>query len=344
MSPHHVYSLNILISEVVSTALSLSHRHPTTKITLLDSSPLPNPHGSSVDTSRIVRADYSHHVYANLAAKAIHHWRSTEWGHEGRYTQNGLLLVYPEGAGNGRDYAMKSYENVRKLEGEKMVELLPGKEEVLRAAPAYGRELNVAGGYVNWGSGWSDAEASVRFIAEKLQKEGKVSIKTDADVLSLLYDDSNNVTGVSLANGTALYADLTILATGAWTTKLIDLRGRTLSTGQALAYMRISDEEQSRLAHMPTILNFTTGIFIIPPRNNLLKIARHGYGYHNPVRVSVPGKGKDGVEVMEVSLPEKDVPVPTEGQEAFRDALKQLLPSLADRPFVSTRVCWYTDT
>lgn len=252
--------------------------------------------------------------------------------------------MYPEGAGNGRDYAMKSYGNVRALEGEKMVELLPGKEEVLRVAPAFGRELNVEGGYVNWGSGWSDAEAAVRFIAEKLQKEGKVSIKTDTDtdVSSLLYGESNNVTGVSLANGTNIKADLTILATGAWTTKLIDLRGRTLSTGQALAYMRISDEEQARLAHMPTILNFATGIFIIPPRNNLLKIARHGYGYHNPVRVSVPGKKTNGV--MEVSLPEKGVPVPAEGQEAFRDALKQLLPSLADRPFVSTRVCWYTDT
>lgn len=335
----------------MSTAQSLTQRHPTSQVTLIESSPtIPNPEGSSVDTSRIVRADYSNPLYTKLGAAAIDRWRNAEWGHDGRYTQNGLLLVYPEGAGNGRDYAMKSYKNVKELEGDK-VELLPTKADVLRAAPAYGKELNVAGGYVNWGSGWSDAEAAVRYMKEKLDREGKVAFKT-GDVEKLLYDDktqSNNgtsskVTGVVLADGTSHTADLVILATGAWTTKLVDLRGRTLSTGQALAYMHISDEEQARLAHMPTILNFATGMFIIPPRNNLLKIARHGYGYHNPTTVPVPGSSSSGNETMEVSLPEKGVPIPLEGEEAFRDALKQLLPSMADRPFTKTRVCWYTDT
>lgn len=238
---------------------------------------------------------------------------------------------------------MKSYKNVKQLEGDK-VELLPTKSDVLRAAPAYSNELNVAGGYVNWGSGWSDAAASVAYAKQLLDKEGKVTFET-GDVERLLYDekDKNKVIGVVLSDGTTtLTADLVVLATGAWTTKLIDLRGRTLSTGQALAYMEITDEEQERLYNMPTVLNFATGMFIIPPRNNLLKIARHGYGYHNPTTVSVPGPNGKGT--MEVSLPEKGVPIPLEGEEAFRDAMKQFLPGLADRPFVKTRVCWYTDT
>lgn len=328
----------------MSTALALSNRHPTCQITLLEASPtIPNPEGSSVDTSRIVRADYSNPVYSKLAAAAIERWRNTEWGQDGRYIQNGLMLVYPDGQGNARDYAMKSYKNVKQLEGDK-VELLPTKSDVLRAAPAYSNELNVAGGYVNWGSGWSDAAASVAYAKQLLDKEGKVTFET-GDVERLLYDekDKNKVIGVVLSDGTTtLTADLVVLATGAWTTKLIDLRGRTLSTGQALAYMEITDEEQERLYNMPTVLNFATGMFIIPPRNNLLKIARHGYGYHNPTTVSVPGPNGKGT--MEVSLPEKGVPIPLEGEEAFRDAMKQFLPGLADRPFVKTRVCWYTDT
>lgn len=332
-----------LLIPTVSTALSLSRRHPTSDITLLESSPvIPNPEGSSVDTSRIVRADYSNPVYARLAAAAIDRWRNTAWGHGGRYTQNGLMLVYPDGDGNGRDYAMKSYRNVKELEGDN-VELLPTKDDVLRAAPAYGKELNVAGGYVNWGSGWSDAEAVVRYAKERLDAEGKVTFKT-GEVDRLLYD-GDKVTGVVLTTGTSLTADLVILATGAWTAQLVDLRGRTLSTGQALAYMRISDEEQARLVNMPTILNFATGMFIIPPRNNLLKIARHAYGYHNPKTVAVPGpNSSSNSNGMSVSLPEKGVPIPREGEDAFRGALKQFLPSMADRPFMSTRVCWYTDT
>ncbi|KAL5338672.1 FAD dependent oxidoreductase [Aspergillus crustosus] len=327
----------------LSTALSLSQRHPASKITLLEASPtIPNPHGSSVDTSRIIRADYSHPTYAKLAAEATDLWRCTDWGHEGRYTQNGLLLVYPHGDSTAKEYTSKSYHNVKAL-GEN-AQFLPTKQDVLSAAPAYGETLNVAGGYVNWSSGWADAETGVRFAKQKLDAEGKVHFVT-GKVSRLLISEKDNrtVTGVVLQDSnTTITADLVILATGAWTASLIDLRGRAVSTGQAIAYMHISDDEQRRLENMPTILNFATGIFIIPPRNNILKIARHAYGYHNPTAVPVPGSTAG--ETMSVSLPEKGVPVPLEGETAFRDALKQLLPSFADRPFIDTRVCWYTDT
>ncbi|KAL4906118.1 hypothetical protein BDW74DRAFT_151307 [Aspergillus multicolor] len=327
----------------LSTALSLSKRHPKSKITLLEASPtIPNPHGSSVDSSRIIRADYSHPTYAKLASEAVDLWRTTEWGYDGRYTQNGLLLVYPTGDSTAKDYTTKSYHNVKQL-GEN-AQFLPTKDAVLNAAPAYGETLQVAGGYVNWSSGWADAEAGVRFAKQKLDKEGKVRF-VHGEVSRLLFSpkDNRTVTGVVYDKDKTLNADLVILATGAWTAGLVDLRGRTVSTGQAIAYMRISDDEQRRLEHMPTILNFATGIFIIPPRNNILKIARHAYGYHNPKNVPVPGALPTG-ETMQVSLPERGVPIPLEGETAFRTALKQLLPTFADRPFIDTRICWYTDT
>lgn len=329
----------------MSTALSLSKRHPDSEITLVEASPtIPNPHGSSVDTSRIVRADYANGAYSRLAAAAIQRWRSTDWGREGRYTQNGLLLVYPAHSASAKEYARKSYVNVRQIEGDKVV-FLPSKEDVLGVVPAYGETLDVAGGYVNWGSGWSDAAASVRFAKEQLDRDGKVIFRT-GDVQRVLYDSSGakpRATGVALADGSVLAADLVILAAGAWTPKLVDLRGKAVATGQAIAYIKISDAEQRELENLPTILNFATGIFIIPPRDNLLKIARHAYGYRNPTSVPVPG-AKPSVEKMRVSLPETDVPVPLEGEEAFRMALKQLLPRFVDRPFAGTRICWYTDT
>ncbi|KAL3466636.1 FAD dependent oxidoreductase [Aspergillus heterothallicus] len=326
----------------LSTALSLSQRHPNSQVTLLEASPrIPNPHGSSVDSSRIIRADYSHPTYAKLATEATDLWRRTEWGQDGRYTQNGLLLVYPDGDSTARDYTTKSYHNVKEL-GED-AQFLSTKADVLRAAPAYGETLNVAGGYVNWSSGWADAEAGVRFAKQRLDEQGKVRFVT-GQVTRLLFSSKDNqtVTGVMLADNTTINADLVILATGAWTAALVDLRGRAVSTGQVIAYMRISDEEQRKLENMPTILNFATGIFIIPPRNNVLKIARHAYGYHNPKAVPVPGSSTG--ETMHISLPEQGVPVPLEGEIAFRTALRQLLPSFADRPFIDTRVCWYTDT
>jgi sarcosine oxidase/L-pipecolate oxidase len=303
---------------------------------------IPNPHGSSVDSSRIVRADYANAAYAKLAADAIASWRTTDWGKDGRYTENGLVLVYPNGDSSAGKYVRKSYENVKAMEADK-VEFLPTKADVERVMAGYGAGNDVAGGYVNWGSGWSNAEAGVRFARELLEKEGKVVFKT-GEVEKVIFAADKRATGVQLSDNTIIKADLIVLATGAWTPKLVDLRGRAQSTGQVLAYLRITDEEEKQLANMPTILNFATGMFIIPPRDNLLKIARHAYGYLNPKRVPVPGPQGDAGATMEVSLPETDVPIPLEGEKACRDGLREMLPRFADRPFSHTRVCWYTDT
>ncbi|EED19521.1 fructosyl amino acid oxidasesarcosine oxidase, putative [Talaromyces stipitatus ATCC 10500] len=347
----------------LSTALSLSERHPNKQITLLEASPtIPNPHGSSVDTSRIIRADYSNPAYTKLAAAGIKKWRNTEWGHEGRYTENGLALVYTEGNFDSENYTRKSYENVKKLleeEGEgsesiaEKVVYLPDKAALEKVVPRYAAGMNISGGYFNRGSGWGDAEAGVRFAKKKLDEMAKVVVR-HGEVERLLFDETSSssssasqrrVTGAILkdtANGTTstITADLIILATGAATGRLVDLRGIVDATGQVLAYINITDEEQAQLAHMPTILSFSTGMFIIPPRNNLLKIARHAYGYLNPSDVPVPGSS----QTMRVSLPVHDLPIPAEGERACRQALREMLPAFAERPFARTRICWYSDT
>jgi sarcosine oxidase / L-pipecolate oxidase len=341
----------------VSTALSLSERHPNSTITLIEAAPtIPNPHGSSVDTSRIIRADYANPAYAKLAAAGLKKWRSTEWGHDGRYTENGLALLYAEGNSDSEKYTRKSYENVKRLlEEEEKVVYLPTKADVEKVVPQYAAGMSIAGGYLNRGSGWGDAEAGVRYAKQKLDERGTVTIR-HGEVERLVFEDqdgqhassSPKVAGVILKDNqdATITADLVILATGASTPKLIDLRGMVEATGQVLAYINISAEEQAQLAHMPTILSFSTGMFIIPPRNNLLKIARHAYGYLNPQDVPMPGftRSDNRQQTMNISVPAYDVAVPAEGQKACRQALREMLPAFADRPFVRTRICWYADT
>uniref|UniRef100_A0A093VUC8 L-pipecolate oxidase n=1 Tax=Talaromyces marneffei PM1 TaxID=1077442 RepID=A0A093VUC8_TALMA len=348
----------------LSTALSLSERHPNKKITLIEASPtIPNPHGSSVDTSRIIRADYSSPAYAKLAADGIKKWRCTEWGQEGRYTENGLALIYTEGNPDSETYTKKSYENVKKLleeEGEgpesvaEKIVYLSDKAALEKVVPRYTAGMDISGGYLNRGSGWGDAEAGVRFAKQKLDEMAKVDFKY-GEVERLIFEETTStsqrkVTGVVLkhaVDGTisAITADLVILATGAATGKLVDLRGIVDATGQVLAYIQITDEEQAQLANMPTILSFSTGMFIIPPRNNLLKIARHAYGYLNPSDVPIPGTTTtSSSQTMRISLPVHDLPIPAEGERACRQALREMLPSFAERPFARTRICWYSDT
>jgi len=86
----------------------------------------------------------------------------------------------------------------------------------------------------------------------------------------------------------------------------------------------------------------------MPPSKNILKVARHSYGYLNPTQILDPdGSGK----MITVSLPlttwdtgKLSNAIPQEGLNAVRGALEEMIPSLAKRKFTMERICWYTDT
>jgi sarcosine oxidase/L-pipecolate oxidase len=239
------------------------------------------------------------------------------------------------------------------IAGEK-VEELKGKEEIMRASGYQGASGDW--GYCNWSSGWADAEAVVGFALRRVKEEGKgrVEIKTGARAERLLFDRQGRCEGVRTSEG-EFRADQTILAAGAWSGTLIDLRGRAVATGHPLAYIEISDEEQENMGSRPTIMNMSRGMFVIPPRKRELKIARHGFGYRNLKNVPATwkfrrsdmsnGTGTNGhEEEIEVSVPEVDVRIPREAEIACREALREVIPEMADREFARTRICWYFDT
>ncbi|ETI25601.1 hypothetical protein G647_02375 [Cladophialophora carrionii CBS 160.54] len=344
----------------LSTALSLIH-NPTydgARITIIDSSPtLPNPSGSSVDANRIVRADYANKQYAQLALQAQELWRDgrmESWGGEGRYHEPGFVLT---AVADQDAYLAGALSNVRSLAQEDKrgridlgkIQELHGRDEIRKATGYEG----VSGdhGYANFNSGWANAEACVAYALRRIRAEGgdRVDIRPNTRVQSLLVS-AMECKGVTLLGGEQIQADLTVLAAGAWTPTLIDLQGRCLATGQTMAFLDITQEEQAAMGSRPTIINQSSGMFIIPPRDKLLKVARHGYGYRNPVNIPkqtlrpgvVDGAATSGD--VEVSVPDVGVPIPLEAEEALRGALRELVPHMADRPFVRTRICWYCDT
>jgi len=357
----HVVRHHILIVGAgefgIATALALLQRpsYTNSHITIVDSSStLPNPAGSSVDTNRIIRADYAAKPYCKLATQAQHHWRDQSeagWGGQGRYHESGFVLT----ADTHKDYYVKeALANVRALGDEgfegmdqKKIEELKNREEIKKATGYEGVMGDL--GYANWNSGWADAEAVVAFALEKVERIGgeRVSLMSGRKVRRLMFNHDSKCVGAELDDGHFKHADLTILAAGAWTPSLIDLRGRCLATGQTLAYLDISEEELTWLKKTPVVMNMSRAMFIIPPRGRELKVARHGYGYLNPKHLSnstndVLDQPSD--EAREVSVPKVGLKIPAEAEKACREALRELIPSMGDRPFTRTRICWYCDT
>lgn len=239
----------------------------------------------------------------------------------------------------GRDaYVRSSLVNVR---GGGAVRELGSREEIRRVVGTGGGTGDW--GYVNWGSGWVDAEGGLREVRARVEGTGRVRFEC-GEVVGLEKEE-RRVVGVRLRDGSVRKAELVILAMGAWTGGLVDLRGRAEATGQVLMYLDLTAEEQEELGKMPVVLNVSTGIFIIPPRNRVLKVGRHAYGYSNPTKIPHPTR----TGVMEVSLPRTAVDdpgqwAPREGENDCRAGLREIIPSLVDRPFTKSRICWYSDT
>jgi len=355
----------------------------------------------------LLALDYAIPAYAALAASAQTLWRQN-WGRAGAYHENGLCFTSHHNGGGGEGYVRSSLESVRALnrasgDEEHSIEFLKDAAEIKRVMKGAGGGSG-DWGYVNWKSGWVDAEAAVEEARRKIcaltqmHAAGVEWIRGSAS--RLLYSSSSDpsqptqktITGVlltpfpspssstspspsaSTSTSRPLLASLTILATGAYTPALLplSLSPRLTATGQVIGYMQLSAAECARLGDIPVLLNESTGMFIIPPtREGILKVARHGFGYRNAVRVRVEGcerNGKRGgeeeeegrgggegegetkeIEIekgeVEISIPADDyTTLPTEATHALHAAIQEMIPWLPPRLFAATRVCWYADT
>ena len=351
----------------LSTACALVQRtkYSQSSITVLDAaSEIPNSVGASVDTSRILRADYALKPYTKLVSESQKLWKEQfvdGWGGEGRYHDARLVLTAQPGTeGHVDGYLEESLENVKELARSgnyafdvQSLRELPDHEAIARETRSGGASGDF--GYVNERCGWADAEKCVRYAVRALQRRGgdRVSIRANAGVRQLLYERSDGpgparCNGVELRDGSRVLADLVVLAAGAWTPSLVDLEGRAAATGQVLAYLPVSEKEQRELGSTtPLYFNVSRGMFMVPPHNKELKVGRHGFGYQNLTKVSIPVPTPSGdlqsVEKM-VSVPRTDLPIPSEAEKACKDFLVELFPILRNRQISKTRICWYCDT
>jgi sarcosine oxidase/L-pipecolate oxidase len=350
----------------LSTAWALTKRPSFDKtiITIVDDvrgGNFPPGDSASVDSSRIVRADYADPDYAEMAALAQEEWRKQgddELGGQGRYTESGLVLAANESTEpkmSGMGYTKSSWENTSRIAKESG---LSHKVRSLENAKALQDFLGVDGhpgdwGYVNELSGWANAREGMIWMYDRVKSTGRVNF-VDARVEELI-TEGKRVVGARLGDSKVLTADVVFVAAGAWTGSLIDLRGRVEATAQPLGYVDISEEELEILAKQPVALNLSTGFFIIPPQSSILKVARHSFGYLNPVLVerALPPSPLEDRKPIVVSRPltQRDGSsnaneLPPDADQALRQALRDLSPikGLDSRPWKETRLCWYSDT
>lgn len=323
----------------LSTALELKLRGYE-KVTVADRYPPPVKDGSSVDVSRVIRTDYADELYHRMAREAYELWKEGIFRED--FHETGFVMLAER---SGQSYLDKALE-VNEAQGV-VLDNYPDANDVRQLYPSIQAKLDGLRAVHNPNGGWADAEGAIRRLAGECRNAGVSFVSgPGGTVTSLKYNSEGQreqVAGVEVASGDHIEANQVLLCTGAWTNRLVPLSHATSASGQPVGFIRLTEEETTRLDRVPVMINLSTGIFCFPPTpgTNLLKIARHGYGWATEVQtrdgrvVSSPKSDGNGAESSYL---------PDDADRALRGGIQQLLPEFADHPWSNRRLCWYSDT
>ncbi|WDK20194.1 FAD dependent oxidoreductase [Colletotrichum graminicola] len=343
-------SSSVLIVGAGVFGLSLAHELAAnrgyTSITVLDRFLPPVPDGSSVDVSRIIRTEYADPLYSSLATDALQGWR-TSGVYKPHYHESGFVMMADE-----KERPSPYFEKYRRWRGEaaeggKPLEFFEPPDadtEVKKLYKGVQADLRAFTATHNAAGGWADAAGAIRALASECTRAG-VSFVTGAQgtVVSLQRSGAR-VTGVRTAAGTTWEAERVVLAMGAWTNRVVPGVGHAVAaSGQPVGFIRLSDEEADRVREMPVMINMSTGVFCFPPTpgTNLLKVARHGFGYATEFEAEAGRKVSSPRLVGSNAASEF---LPRDADEGLREGVRLFFPEFAEREWAYRRLCWYTDT
>jgi sarcosine oxidase/L-pipecolate oxidase len=290
-----------------------------------------------VDISRIIRIDYGDPVYCQMAREAYQGW-TTEY--KDQYFESGFALL-SETPKN--DWIANSRATVLANGGS--VEDLKDATQLLKSYPNIQSDLSGMNGYLNRRGGWADAAGSIQKLASRCTVEGVSIITGPRRTVVSLRKEGSRVVGVNVASGDSILASQVILSTGAWTNRLLNVAHAASSSGQPVGFIQLTPEEARSLENTPVMINMSNGVFIFPPTpgRNILKLARHGYGYANEIIVQNNGSRAISTPKFDTSNAETGY-LPDDADEDLREGLRRFCPRFADRPWYFRRLCWYTDT
>lgn len=320
----------------LSTALELKSRGYR-NVTVLDRYLPPVPDGSSVDISRVIRPDYADPLYARMGQEALDGWK-TEY--KNCYHHSGFVMLSET---SSNPYIEKSMEIARR--NGRVLDKYENGNELKGIYPGIQANLDGIRAYHNAEGGWADAELSIWHLSRRCSQAGVSFVTGARGTVRSLQRTGSHIVGVNVASGDFIPASQVIVSTGAWSNLLLDISHTASASGQPLAFIQLTPDEARSLEKSPVMINLTSGVFCFPPTpgTNILKLARHSYGF--ATSISTDDRSK-----RTVSSPKRDRNnadqsfLPNDAETALRDGLRQLLPRFADHPWSSCRLCWYTDT
>ncbi|GAD95414.1 DEHA2F00396p [Paecilomyces variotii No. 5] len=302
--------------------------------------------GTSVDTTRCIRADYADPIYAELATEAQKKIEADPELSKFNFKQ-GMTFACDGMLCRFFNIWKKGMKNVKSRQEPSSVVEMSSAEQVFRrihrpiAEPVpeieLGREHHWNIGYCNLEDAFIDVTECVRIYYERCLAAPSISFRCGVAVSPV---------GVTLEDGSTINDRHHLVAAGAWSNILVYLEGLTYSSAIEIAWLKVSDEETQKWKNMSITTNLSSGFNILPPYSGEIKCLRRSAGYCNTIVIPQP---EDASKPIERSFPRTIVTNPTdvipeEAERALRDNLSEIMPPLAKREFDRTKLCWMSQT
>lgn len=205
--------------------------------------------------------------------------------------------------------------------------------------------LNGFKGYFNRLEGYAHSSNALKGIYSLLAGQGVKFMlgPNEGHVVELVYEGragSSQCTGVRTQGGKVHAAQVTICALGAYGASLIPQVGSfNVARCWSVAHIQLTDAECDLLRGLPIVNVRDLGFYFEPdPATRLLKLCPLGAGFSNT-------DARSGISLP--PLHDDDLSqnyTPFEDEQQLRTLLRETLPWLANRPFVDTKLCWFSDT
>ncbi|KAM5345225.1 hypothetical protein ACJ41O_011087 [Fusarium nematophilum] len=313
-----------------STAYHLAQRGYS-QVTVVDRFDPPSRDSAATDLNKVIRADYPNPLYAKLGLETLAVWKDPESLFSGLYQETGWVM-------GGHEMTRGWLENAKELArrtGRPGVEYLSA-EQMRQKWPALTGEFPDWTNLYSPQAGWVPSGQALLRMAIAAQEKGARYITGDAGhIKKLVYDQDGTCRGAVAANGQFHTADLVVVAAGASLPALVDgANTDVVAQTSAICVIQLEPDEIEKYRDIPIIDDFEQGIIFPPDENGLIKLCS--------VRLVTNYKNHD-VPGSSILHSVGDYPYdgcPKELEDEMRQFVREMIPELADRPFVTTRLCW----
>ncbi|KAM0468463.1 hypothetical protein ACHAP7_010916 [Fusarium lateritium] len=330
----------------ISTAHHLAKRGYT-NVTCIDRHPWPSLDSAGHDLNKIMRTEYDEPLYTRLALEALEVWREPEW--KGIFHETGRITT-TAGDKKAEIFLQKSYENLKREGKDNKLELIQGREQIVKHVP----QLKNAVGIEHWKGlynslgGWTHARKALeKWAAEAEQMGVKFLSGPGGTMTELELDDSGSMTGVRVASGDVVQADHYILSAGAASPQLLpELSNQLWSKCWTLGHIQLTDEEAAEWKGVPVIDHYELGFMFEPdPDTKLIKICDNNPGYQNRKGTFVDEVGNTThYSIPRYSSDDPKDGIPPEAEVAINKFIDTVMPQFSGRPLIDAKVCWCADS